>query len=79
MSEAKKILPTIKITKEKNTGKGKGKTPVISHIEILYDNELVATASKGGDYTEKAVLQALKTPDRKTFKVVNKMLFDTLT
>ncbi len=75
MAEAKKIKPVIKITQEKI----KGPCPVLSTIQVFMDNELVATGKLGGDYTEAAVLKALKTPDRKRFEVKNKMLFDTLT
>lgn len=75
MSEAKKVLPTVKVTHTKN----KGKCPVVSEIEISLDNKLVATATLGGEYNEKQVLAALRGSDRKRFEVKDPFLFSTLT
>jgi len=75
MTEAKKVLPTVKITHVKN----KGKCPVVSEIEISLDNKLVAIGTLGGEYNEKQVLSALRGPDRKRFEVKDPFLFNTLT
>lgn len=75
MTEAKKILPTIKITKRK----GRKQCPIVSDIDIFFDDEKVASGTLGGDHNDTTVLKALKTPDKKKFKVTNEFLFNTLT
>jgi hypothetical protein len=75
MAEAKKILPTVKVSHRKN----KGKCPVVSDIEISMEGKLVATGTLGGEYTEAQVLSALRGPDKKRFEVKDPFLFATLT
>lgn len=72
MAEAKKISPVVKI----KHGKGQGKCPVVSHVEISLDGTLVATATLGGEYTAPQVLKALKNKsDQSRFEVKDKDKF----
>lgn len=65
MSEAKRVLPTANV----KHGKGRGKCPHISDIEILFDGKVIATATLGGTYSQKDALNAFKR-ERGRFKLL---------
>ena len=76
MAEVKKILPHVNI----KTRKGSGKCPTVSDVSVHLDNVLVCEATGlGGEYTEKQVLQALRSKaDQKRFSVKDAHLFQIL-